>query len=775
MEAFRAAARASFALWGGRYNPIVIADYLEQAEELIDAFRVDFIVPLGNSEHVKDFPKKFPHLIRPFLHETVFVGDADYRSFSQVLDVYNTLAHLQDKRKETVLKQQGLRLYRWSPEDPLADVFLMQFGDYPSPEEIRMDCRGFLKHVSEAQEIAIDATTPLTADLFEHPSIPFISRYGIKRHYSVSEGWDTPGFYSGDVNNFDDLVCCWNLRAADIPLLFVDTKHLKRYGETVAAWAKHMHDMVSRRRHEWDRRVAVWVREDGLNRNEIVEELDKAIEPFKKEVVSSIYRVGDGTWNGLNLRPPTMYLGNASTLGVISTESGRPRISFSLDEKPFNEDSWFHTQHLVASLSFIGGLYSDEEHTLIPPFVPELNEFYARTMHFEYDKVRSESERIGLVIGACDKTAFINALPVMDLVERIFDLAGFSVALSAGGLIARQLIAQLGGVDGARAFKIPGVRRLLKTHGPMAAFTKKSALELIAGRDPDNPTASFKDYERLYGGHHPFNTKLEPHAVFAYLVEKGLFRMGAELNCLHCRMSSWTALDALKQRLVCEMCGREFDATRQLVDGAWRYRRSGVLGAERNAQGAIPVVMTLQQFKINLSSLRKNVYSPSLDLIPKQGRDLPRCEIDFVWVISEPYPEKSVVIIGECKDQGGQNLGRRTSTIDATDIEHLRCVADALPRKRFSTYIVLAKLCPFTAEEIELAKTLNDRYQRRTILLTARELEPYHFYERTILEFKDINHYGGTPEDLANNTAMMYFNEPERRSALKESCDLHDS
>ena len=185
--------------------------------------------------------------------------------------------------------------------------------------------------------------------------------------------------------------------------------------------------------------------------------------------------------------------------------------------------------------------------------------------------------------------------------------------------------------------------------------------------------------------------------------------------------------------------------------------------------------MTLQQFKINLSSLRKNVYSPSLDLIPKQGRDLPRCEIDFVWVISEPYPEKSVVIIGECKDQGGQNLGRRTSTIDATDIEHLRCVADALPRKRFSTYIVLAKLCPFTAEEIELAKTLNDRYQRRTILLTARELEPYHFYERTILEFKDINHYGGTPEDLANNTAMMYFNEPERRSALKESCDLHDS
>jgi len=71
----------------------------------------------------------------------------------------------------------------------------------------------------------------------------------------------------------------------------------------------------------------------------------------------------------------------------------------------------------------------------------------------------------------------------------------------------------------------------------------------------------------------------------------------------------------------------------------------------------------------------------------------------------------------------------------------------------------LAKLCPFTADEIALAKTLNDRYRRRVILLTARELEPYHFYERTKLEFKNIHDYAGRPEDLANNTAMMYFNE----------------
>jgi hypothetical protein len=483
------------------------------------------------------------------------------------------------------------------------------------------------------------------------------------------------------------------------------------------------------------------------------------MEPFNKEEASIVCPVGDGTWNGLNLVPPTMHLGTASTLAVIDDLSKPPQISFALNGKPFSNDNWFFTQMLVASISFIGGLYRDEEHILVPPFIPELNEFYSRNIHFDYEKLRSESERIGIIIDACETDLSLRALPIPSLVDHVFGLAGFDVQLSSGGLIAKQLITQLGGVDGARAFKIPGVRRLLKTHGPTAAFTKKSAVQLIASRDPENPAALFEDYEKLYGGHHPHGTKLDPHVVFAYLVEKGLFRMGAELSCPHCRMSSWTALDMLTQQLTCELCGREFNSTRQLVDGAWHYRRSGVLGAERNAQGAIPVVLTLQQLQVNFSSLRQGVYSPSIELVPNEGRlDLPRCELDFVWIVPEPYPERTVVMIGECKDGGKKGETRENkATIDAKDIENLRHVADALPSHRFSTFIVLAKLCPFTSEEIELARTLNDEYHRRAILLTERELEPYHIYERTQLEFKKIRPYAGSPEDLANNTAIIYF------------------
>ena len=75
--------------------------------------------------------------------------------------------------------------------------------------------------------------------------------------------------------------------------------------------------------------------------------------------------------------------GQISTLGVMGRSPGKPKITFALPDKPFCGDTWFHTQNLVASISFIGGLYGDDVHTLNPPFIPELNEFYARTMHFD--------------------------------------------------------------------------------------------------------------------------------------------------------------------------------------------------------------------------------------------------------------------------------------------------------------------------------------------------------------------------------------------------------
>lgn len=754
-EGFRKAVRQSNALWGGRFNPIVVVDRESEAKRLVEVFRADMIFPVGDSDEVQAFAAKFPHLIKPFFHDSIFVGKGEGEARAQVLDIQNAFVYLRERPEWKEIKERGVRLYSWNQADPLADLFLMQLGAYPSVDDISIDYGQMLKIAADASEFAIEPDKELPADILDHPSVSYFARHGLERHYSFRSGWDYPGFYFGDASNLDDLIAFWNLRACDVALWFVDANHVGRYAALLPAWRKSVDEMLSHRKDRFPEHVAIWSRrENQLDADEV-----EARKVTFGDVPHTICGVDEFSWNGLNVRPPMMHFSEVASLGVLVTESGKPRLSFGLSDKPFAADTWFRSQHLVASLSFIGGLYANEDYTLDPPYIPELNEFYARTMHFQYNKLRIESERIGLVIDAADTDAFLYALPVADLFRRIFDIAGFVSKVSSGGLIARQLITQLGGVSGAIVFKIPGVRRLLRTHGPTAAFTKKSAIQLIGGKDPDNPEASFKDHEDLYLEPRPRGEKLNATSVFSYLVEKGLFRIGAELTCSHCQMAGWTSLDALRQRLTCEMCGREFDATRQLVNAEWHYRRSGVLGAERNAQGAVPVTLTLQQLNANLSStFRNHVYSPSLDLTPKNGVALPACEVDFAWIVTQPYPEKTVVILAECKDRGRKSAKDGDGgTIDEKDIRNLRAVADAFPRDRFETFILLAKLCPFTPQEIELANSLNEKYRRRAILLTDRELEPYHLYDRTGKLFKVAGH-GGSAEDLAMATESIFFN-----------------
>lgn len=753
-EGFRKAVRQSHALWGGRFNPIVVVDRESEAKRLVEVFRADMIFPVGDSEEVKAFAAKFPHLITPFFHDNIFVGKGEGEARAQVLDIQNALVYLRERPEWKELKEQGIRLYKWKPEDPLADLLLMQLGEYPSVADISIDYAQMLKDAADASEFDIEPDKELPADILKHPSVAYFARHGLERHYSFRSGWDYPGFYVGDASNLDDLVAFWNLRACDVALWFVDAQHAGRYQALMPVWRKSVEETLSYRKDNFPEHVAIWSRRENQPNAGDAE----ALKAIFGDGPHTICGVSELSWNGLNVRPPMMYFSEVASLGVLVTESGKPRLSFGLNDKPFAADTWFHSQHLVASLSFIGGLYRNEDYTLDPPYIPELNEFYARTMNFEYDKLRIESERVGLVVDAADTDAFLYALPVAELFERVFDLAGFVSKVSSGGLIARQLITQLGGLSGATAFKIPGVRRLLRTHGPTAAFTKKSAIQLIGEKDPENPEASFKDHENLYIEPRPHGEKLNAASVFSYLVEKGLFRIGAQLVCSHCQMAGWTSLDALRQKLTCEMCGREFDATRQLVSAEWYYRRSGVLGAERNAQGAVPVALTLQQLNANLSSFRNHVYSPSLDLTPKNGVALPVCEVDFAWIVTQPYPEKTVVILAECKDQGQKSAkGGDGGTIDEKDIKNLRAVADAFPQDRFDTFILLAKLCPFTPQEIELAKSLNEKYRRRAILLTDRELEPRHFYDRTGKLFK-VAGYGGSATDLALATESIFFN-----------------
>jgi hypothetical protein len=734
-NSFRKAVRLTHTLWGGRFNPIVVADRPEEAKQIVDRFRADIVWPVGDAPVVTNFSKQFPHLIVPFTSAMLFLPERDKPARARVLDIHNMLVHCQDTREWKADDQHGVRTVMWATDDPLADTFLVQHGAYPEAADIGIDYANILSQATMAINLDIDKNAPIRTEIYDHVNVGFLTRYLMRRHYSIQPRWDYAGFFVGDATNLDDLVRFWNIRAADIELQFVDPAHLPRYATIMPELTRRFRAGLSRLRGH-RQNPAVWARP---------EQIDDALKLFPGERFSACVIENDDNL-ARALQPPMMILGEASSLGVFGNESGKTRVSFSLSDKPFSSERRFYTQHLVASVSLFGG---DEQQTFHPPYVPEINEFYARAMHFQYNKLRVEPERLGIVITATEYDSFLYALPVPALVERLFEMAGLRAKVSSGGLITRQLLARVGGVTGARIFKIPGVRRLIKQYGPTEAFTKSAALSLIGGSDPNNPQAKFKDHEDLYIEPREFRTKLTPPMVFAYLVEKGLLRMGAELTCPSCALPSWIALDALKQSNVCELCGSPYDATRQLTNERFHYRRSGVLGLEKNSQGAIPVALVLQQLAVNLSGARvRAMYAPSYDLEPKAGVSLPASETDLFWIDPDTFPDPAQVIIGECKDEG-----RR---IDAADVDNLRRIADALPPNRLETFILFARLSPFTPDEIALARTLNSPHQRRVILLTARELEPYHIFERTKKE-TGITLDGVSPAELAAATDHLYF------------------
>ena len=119
-------------------------------------------------------------------------------------------------------------------------------------------------------------------------------------------------------------------------------------------------------------------------------------------------------------------------------------------------------------------------------------------------------------------------------------------------------------------------------------------------------------------------------------------------------MRSWTALDHVRQKIQCEMCGTDYDATRQLMKEKQQFRRSGVLGKEANNLGAVPVILTLQQLDTNLmGGLTEHVYSTSLDLTPDVRGAPAEAEVDFVWMAIEGHSSGDTeIILGECKDRG---------------------------------------------------------------------------------------------------------------------------
>lgn len=730
---FREAARLSHAFCGGRFNPIIPVGDEAAAKRLIKAFQVDCLHCISQTSEGEQLLKDHQHLEWPHSYKELFV---DYwgrgPKTAAFLDVSHTVRQLYENNiKGHAAPTFRSKYFKWSPSDPLADVFLATFGAYPEKDRTGNDYEERFRRVLRAEEVDI-SSSPIPPDAYAGwtPSALTVCDLA-PTDFAARDGH--PGIYYGSSSDFADLVNYWNIRAGGRQVLFYDAVFHERMIEI----ADHFLNALRQRPEDPFRipnSITIW----NKSREAAID-----IAPFGERLTRS--SLSEHSKFGC-LPAPLMGFREQSVLGA-RTGSDRPGFTFELPPKPFFPDDTLHGQGVVVS---IRPLVAETNVVFTPPYFPLLNQYYGRHAHFESKTARSEKESLGIIAAVTDKSITMQALDVRSLVESLFEKCGIEAKPSKAGLVGLRLIEQMGGLQGCRAFKVSGVRDLIRSYPPDSWFTRSGAVEKIRELDPVTRQPHFDNYKTLYiDGKHP-----KPEELFRSLVKKNVFRVGLCFVCPGCELEAWVHLDDAGTNATCEYCGKSFNVTPQLKDRDWAYRRSGLFGRNDNQGGGIPVSLALMQLQ---SVLRENViaFTTGTDLKPVTA-DIKKCETDFVLIAQAPQSKNLQVVIGECKSDGGE--------ITAEDVKKLSAVADALHSVGCAPFIVFAKTSDFTAEEIEICKGAQVPDGQGIILLAKRELEPYDPYELATEEF-EIRQYAHSLGHMGQNTHAIYF-EPRPKKTV---------
>lgn len=750
VDQLESALRLTHAFAGGRFNPVIPVDTPELAEHLVDRFRVDLLFPLADTELITSFVDAHDYLHWPDFTRVLFHEEWEHiPPRSAFVDVYHAARRIREAR----VRKGKILLPVWEDDDPLAIAILAMAGRYPAPSSHVPDYEAMLGEILETERLVLQRTDPVPPEIG--------TRLTPSRLTAVDLDADEPGpdngIYVGDADDFEDLVNFWNIRAAGAGIVFYDPRHAARLTGLLDAHRRWLASVPAR---PWQR--------DGVLSIYRREQLREAPAPEELGRVLS-YNVGPDRWNGLNIRPALRYWEEQPVLGSVDESERRPILTFALPEKPVYDHPQLSQQHIAVSMRGSDPSSFRGTATFFPPYVPELNEYYGRELHYHYARVRVEPRSIwhsiSLLTEISDADVTLRALPTAEIAARLFGRFGVVATASAAGQITDRLIAQMDGLQGCRVFKIEGVRALISKHAPDQSFTRSGAVMTIGNHDPATNRSRFEPFEDLFIAPRQTRRKLTPHDALDFLLERGVFRVGLELTCSHCELSFWVSLDDAKSAAQCCYCGKTFGIATQLRDRDWAYRRSGLFGRYDNQQGGIPVAVTLQQLDTALS-MGRMLYTTCLKLKPGSAA-IDECETDFVVFSnghSHNMPYQPQVVIGECKAAGG--------TITREDAEHLAKVADALPYRRFNVFILFAKTGTFSEEEVDACHLAQHKWRERVIMLDKDELEPYHIDDRypegLRLHLHDL-------EGLANNTVRLYpalrckgFLEIERRDQYRK-------
>jgi hypothetical protein len=779
-------------LYGGLHNPIIpISENNDFAERLLEIFNIDVLYPISSNVHIDTFAAEHPYLHAPnFVSTELFYEDSETRKnklmYLDVINIINYYWEEEFKHKTRRLIEDYYRylIVEWSDEHPLKDLFSLLFGFYPTNLNLESDFESsFLSGLHGSKKRLSDQEV-FSPTLYRSITPILLTSLELENYDEKLYG---NGVYIGDEDDFTDLYLFWNTRATGTRVEFLPRNHLQQFDGVIKQYLSGLIESQSPT-SENNARVTAYCQS---KKYEEIKELVKSI-PSDKPISVLPFDV-DVIWNSWNLRPASTYFGNAQTLASIDQSSNKYKVSFNLPDVPMvrRQERRIERQTFVTSIDAMQEADVYPDHTLKPPFIRTLNAFYGHKIVGNPYQIRVEKYGIKVITECEDYSLSLSPISYQSIITQIFDLAGLKLETSQPGVITKQILQQLGGLEGGRIFKITGVRRLLNSLDKDDVVAESSAKEIIfrrtwfreidlrslLGEDYDavvEKCFSFNDErkrfrwnehikgitdiddQRLKELYHPdfknfeglyiearAETRLKTGSVFRFLLKRDFFRAGVELACDQCELKSWLSLREIDDYWVCNYCGGRNQTSPHLGNEChWKYRKSGLFAKDNNQEGAIPVILTLLQLHRQFSHFGYG-YSPALKI---RGNSV-NCEIDLC-VLQYQIGEQIEMGIAECKSEGGE--------ITTDDIMKFKAVQDKLNSIGIKCSLIFSKTAEsFRPEEIILFDALGDE-NINCILLLNKELEPYYpyeAYERHELTDKHPN----TLEAMARNSRKIYL------------------
>lgn len=252
-----------------------------------------------------------------------------------------------------------------------------------------------------------------------------------------------------------------------------------------------------------------------------------------------------------------------------------------------------------------------------------------------YNVLDSRLSRKGIVhLSLHSQSSVFLSIPQAEAIfTKWLEAEKWTVALSAPGRIAKQMIRQLEMVGGTRFLARRGIIPLL---GEMNKSSEKSKSEKFV-RSEINKIAN-QTAPRWPGA---------AERILQQLIEAKVFQLGMEIQCPVCTQFSWYSVKAADYKLQCPKCLDNLSFPHASKEVKWTYRTLGPFSLPQQAHGTYAVLMTLHFFSPH--GLLGGATTPIMSFTVEKAGTKMEADLALFFQASKFGDSKTEVLFAECK------------------------------------------------------------------------------------------------------------------------------